>query len=390
MVVEDLNAHRAQRNGKWVPPQIVEVDAFIGVEAPKRAYLDDSKMLPMRQVILLGGDGGTGKSLLALQLALACSSVLPYWLGMQVKVGPVIYFSAEDDIDEIHKRFEEICETEGADLELARGNLSIIAMAGQEMDAVLAVENTKTGTMEATPLYRWLDTLMQERSPMLLILDNLADVYGGNENNRTAVKQFINLLRRLAIKHDCVVLLLSHPSQMGRSSGSGESGSTGWNNGVRVRIYLHRLISDNGVEDDEDVRELEVMKSNYSRKGRKIKMRWDGGRFVVDTSSSDYFAGVPPQFYLQVQVAFSAREYRTSGQSPDWGGYKVAEMLDWDVGIGLTSSKQRTPEQNNNYEKIGRLLAEMVKSKAIRIVKRPDSHGDERPFFAAGVEGGKQ
>lgn len=384
MTVEDLHEHRARRNGKaWVPPHVIEAEAFIGKRAPKRQYLDDSKLLPLRQVVLFGGDGGTGKSLVALQLALACSSVLPYWLGMQVKTGPVIYLSAEDDEDEIHKRIEEICEAEGADLELVRGNLSIICMASEEMSAVLATERAK-GVLAPTALYQWLDVLMQDRSPMLLILDNQADVYGANENDRTLVKQFVNLLRRLAIKHDCLILLLGHPSQSGRSSGTGESGSTGWNNSVRVRLYLHRVTNENGHEPDEDVRVLEVMKSNYSRKGRKIQLRWDGGRFVADSSAgSSYLDGVPPRFYEQVQAAFAEQWYRCEAQSPQWGGFKVAEMLDRDVGVGLTK-KQCNSDQREARDNTARLLSSMVASKAIVTVRRAGSDRHEYDFYAPG------
>jgi hypothetical protein len=41
------------------------------------------------------------------------------------------------------------------------------------------------------------------------------------------------LLKRLARKHDCAILLLAHPSLTGLNTGSGMSGSTGWNNAVR-------------------------------------------------------------------------------------------------------------------------------------------------------------
>jgi archaellum biogenesis ATPase FlaH len=391
--VEDLQAHRARRTSKlpkdWLPPHVTEAEIFIGKKAPKRVYLDpDSKLLPMRQVILFQGDGGTGKSLLALQLALACSSVLPDWIGCTVEHGPVIYLSAEDAIDEIHKRMEEVCEAAGADLEMVRGRLSIIAMADQDMDAVLAKERKdKNGIMEPTPLYHWLDGLMEERSPMLLILDNIADTFAGNENNRVSVKQFVNLLRRLAIKHDCVILLLGHPSKEGRKTKTGESGSTGWNNSVRVRLYLHTVTvgeGDNEIEPDEDVRELEVMKSNYTRKGRKIRLRWKDGRFVPDqVAARSYYDGVPSEFYKQVQAAFIGQRYRASNQSPEWGGFKVAEMLDWDVGIGL-KGKQVSGEQQGNRDKIAKLLADMVKSKAIRVTKDKDGHSDTRPYFEAG------
>ena len=64
--------------------------------------------------------------------------------------------------------------------------------------------------------------------PRLLILDNLADIFGGDENARDLARQFVSLIRGLAIDLDCTVLMLSHPSLSGMASGRGASGSTAW------------------------------------------------------------------------------------------------------------------------------------------------------------------
>jgi RecA-family ATPase len=64
-----------------------------------------------------------------------------------------------------------------------------------------------------------------------------ADMFSGDENSRPQSRQFIGLLKRLARKHDCAFLLLAHPSLTGLNTGSGMSGSTGWNNAVRSRLY---------------------------------------------------------------------------------------------------------------------------------------------------------
>ena len=57
--------------------------------------------------------------------------------------------------------------------------------------------------------------------PKLIVLDNAADIYGGNENDRAQVRQFIGLLRGMAIASGAGVLLTSHPSLTGISTGTG-------------------------------------------------------------------------------------------------------------------------------------------------------------------------
>ncbi|MDP2738294.1 MAG: ATPase, partial [Pseudorhodobacter sp.] len=81
-------------------------------------------------------------------------------------------------------------------------------------------------------------------------------------------------------RHECAVMMLAHPSLSGLNSGSGTSGSTGWNNSVRSRLYLSRVIQD-GYEANPDARMLSTMKSNYGRTGGEIAMRWQAGVFVT-------------------------------------------------------------------------------------------------------------
>ncbi|WP_369675560.1 AAA family ATPase, partial [Enterococcus faecium] len=94
-----------------------------------------------------------------------------------------------------------------------------------------------------------------DERPALVGLDTLADLHSGQENDRTTARQFIGLLRGLAIRHGCAVVLLAHPSLTGMASGSGLSGSTAWNASVRSRLYLERVVQD-GYEADPDRRVL--------------------------------------------------------------------------------------------------------------------------------------
>src|SRR5690606_23739561 len=99
-------------------------------------------------------------------------------------------------------------------------------------DALLAVQG-HGGTLDPTPFYDELDHYIGHVAPRVVILDTLADLFPGNENDRAQARQFVGLLRRLAIRHRCAVVMLSHPSLTGLSNGTGSSGSTGWNNSVR-------------------------------------------------------------------------------------------------------------------------------------------------------------
>jgi RecA-family ATPase len=186
----------------------------------------------------------------------------------------VIFVSAEDEVEELHRRLDRMTPR----LETL-GRLTIAPLAGK--DAVLAAPMGRDGLLHPTPLFAALKHIIEKHRPDLLILDTLADLFGGDEIKKVHARQFIALLRGLALDFNTTVLLLSHPSQAGLSSGSGMSGNTAWNNSVRSRLYLERRINRlDGSEDDRDIRVLTTKKSNRAASGGQIVVRYSNGIFV--------------------------------------------------------------------------------------------------------------
>lgn len=250
-----------------------------GQPVPERVWHVDG-LIPGHTVTLFSGDGGTGKSLCSLQLAV--STVLGCaWFGLSTRQGKAVYMSAEDDRDELHRRLHDICTAEETPL-ANLNNFVLRSLAGE--DALFA-NLSKGGTLQASPLLEAVDDLLAIEAPQLLVLDTLADFFPGNENDRAQARQFIGMLRGLALRHRCAVVMLAHPSLAGMASGTGTSGSTGWNNSVRSRLYLNRVVQD-GYEANPDARLLRTMKSNYGKVGGEIALTWRNGVFVADAPLS--------------------------------------------------------------------------------------------------------
>jgi RecA-family ATPase len=264
------------KNRPVIRPRRINAASLEGKPVPDRNWLVPG-LIPARNVTLLYGDGGTGKSLLALQLA-ASKVTGSLFFGRPVEQGRVEFITAEDELDELHRRLVDIARGMGKGMDSFRGlHLSSLV----EEDALFAVPEDGRGNVSLVPtkLYKEVESILAESKPALLILDTLADIYGGNEVIRAQVRQFVGMLRKLAIHHGCTVVVLAHPSLAGMDKGT--SGSTAWNNSVRSRLFLSRVCDPNsGEEDDEDARVLRIGKSNYGRVGAEIFMRWKNGVFV--------------------------------------------------------------------------------------------------------------
>jgi RecA-family ATPase len=253
----------------------VSVASFAGQPIPPREW-HTRDLVPAKNTTTLSGDGGTGKSLLAAQLSVATALGRP-WLGHETIHGSVVYLGAEDDQDEMHRRFAAIARQQDVGLDRL-GNIHILCLAGK--NAVLASANVRD-IVEPTPLWFELRRIVLEVRPKLVVYDTLADLFAGNENSRPQAQQFVSMLRGLALETDSTALLLAHPSLSGMSTGSGSSGSTAWSNSVRSRLYLDR-VRESGVEPDPDARVLRTMKMNYGRAGGEVRLRWHDGVFILD------------------------------------------------------------------------------------------------------------
>jgi RecA-family ATPase len=290
-----------------IRPRRIDAASLDGKPVPDREWLVRD-LIPAKNVTLLYGDGGTGKSLLALQLGAAVVTGRPFFAHI-VKQGRVEFVTAEDSLDEMHRRLVDIAPL---------GSLSGFHLTSlAETDAMLAVApDSRGGALAVTALYNELESVIAESRPVLVVLDTLADVFGGNEIIRAQARQFIGMLRRLCLRYDCTIVVLAHPSLAGMEKGT--SGSTGWNNSVRSRLYFGRVHDgSDGSESDEDARVLRLGKSNYGRVGLEIPMRWRAGVFVSEggAASGDPLvtAGKAERVFLELLDKANDRNSHVSG-----------------------------------------------------------------------------
>ena len=251
------------------PLEIIDPIELQGKLVPERRWLVQN-YVPLHQVTMLSGDGATGKTLLALQLMVA-AALSKSWLGMHVTPCKSFGVFCEDDKDEVHRRLADICRHYEADLGDLE-NMQYVCRAGEDNALMIFDHTSRPG--ETTGFYDQVVKHADDFGAQFIVADSLHDVFAGDENRRIQARQFVGGLRNIAVKTDGAVLLTAHPSLSGRSTGTGEAGSTAWNNAVRSRLYL--------IRDKEKASEriLKTMKANYSPDGNQEKMTWVDGAYV--------------------------------------------------------------------------------------------------------------
>jgi RecA-family ATPase len=263
--------HDAQAPAPPAPFTLVCPPAWRDVPLPPMRWLATNR-IPAGDVTILSGDGGGGKTTVALQLAVSVERDLGDWLGTTCETGPVMFFSGEEPETEMRRRLHRVARSrnlEAAELERLHFHFA-------DPDACLLGISRPNGPMVPTPLFESLCAAALDIRPALIVVDSIAATFGGNQNDRVHARSFVGMFRRLAREADCAILLLDHPSLSGITSGTGRGGNMDWQNATRARLHLETVNdSDDGTE-----RVLEVKKTNYGPCGEKVKLRWDDGCFV--------------------------------------------------------------------------------------------------------------
>lgn len=256
----------------------LDLGPWVGQDPPSPDWTVHG-IIPREETTLFSGHGGTGKSTLALHLCVAQALAIP-WLKFGVTGGSAFFIDAEDRPVHIWRRLEAICRNYAASIADVIERLFVRSLHGQ--DAVMATVD-KGGHVLPTELYTSLLEQAATHEPQIIVIASAANVFAGDENNRSQVTQFIALMTRLAVAAHGSTILISHPSLTGLVSGSQISGSTGWHNSVRSRLTLEKTGA-NGS----GLRCLSVRKNQHGPDDDTVTLEWRNGMFLEPARPTDY------------------------------------------------------------------------------------------------------
>lgn len=259
--------------------------------------------LPRGVVSMLGAHGGTGKSYIALMLAVAVATGRPLF-GVDTERVPVVFVSLEDAGHVVRHRLAHICREWGIAPDELTG---LQVLDGTDNPELFASTGRDAGT--TTRSYTELCTLAKGAG--LVIVDNASDAYGGDEIQRRQVRAFIRSLGWIARDNDGAVLLLAHVDKntsraRKAEGGEGYSGSTAWHNSVRSRLYMTR--------DAQGALLLEHQKINHGKLREPVHLFWPSdGLPQVDLPPTGVVAHIADRVHTQALLKLIA-EYAERGE----------------------------------------------------------------------------
>ena len=244
--------------------------------------------LPAGRVAMLTGEGGAGKSRLALQFAAGVASgggdegtwlkappgVLRLGSAVPPEGVPVVFASWEDEPDEFYRRLHQISGTEAPWVSPERlKNLLIANMMGEGPVWAPSPGGHISSMAGLTATGSRLRLLCERAGARLLILDPLAAAYASQENTRGLVRAFVSHWDDWGQEHDCTILLLAHPP---KSTGFSYAGSTDWLGAVRALWSLQRKEkSGQEANPSSATWKLESVKGNYRGPAETVQLSWD-------------------------------------------------------------------------------------------------------------------
>lgn len=258
-------------------------------EPPPRDWAVEG-WLGMGHATMLFGRGGIGKSLFVQQLGTALA------LGRDF-IAPIkqprrtLLWASEDDVDELWRRQYAICQRFGIALSALRGKFHVLSLTKVQCSLVELIHGELIQTSTLPALAEQVMRLEAE----VIILDNVARLFGGDENNRHHASQFIAMLNAAAEKTNGAVLILGHTA---KPKDSEYSGSTAWENSARGRLWLTDKPPDkaeNGEDEppaQTDLRYLAKRKVNYSSTDLAI-LRYERGSYDLVTPTKTALHGLP-------------------------------------------------------------------------------------------------
>lgn len=288
--------------------RVIQVPApwFEEQPPPRKWLLRDSRKGGNDGVIAAGkcaqliAEGGAGKTLVAVSLAMACATGTKWLNTFDVTQGRCLLLMGEEDEIEARRRIWNVTRSFTGP-KPSPDMLQILPLAGVPC-AMIDVGMDRR--IQDAPFLIWLrEYLKRHKDWGLIIVDPLSRFAGPDtEKDAAAATRFVQALESISGLTGAAVLVAHHTSKVSRSMGKIDAGSSRGSSalvdGVRLQMALNvDRVKFESPEENERLGEtvtLSFPKSNYSKKASELVLRRDldngGALLPLDQTDLDALA----------------------------------------------------------------------------------------------------
>jgi RecA-family ATPase len=263
---------------KKLDATLVDMFAVAEADLPTRDWMlsdcYDNGICERGQLSVFGGNGGGGKSVTSLGMAIALASGKQFGPWIPKRAYRVMMLNAEDTADDQRRRVYAALHSKDAygimqaDIE---DRLTILVSPNMNLIA----KNEKKKTIDPEPLLDWLNEEIHKREFDFLFLDPLVELsVGCNENDNSEMHRVVAILRQLARARKVHAMVVHHFRKGAGAADSGKVRGAGAITALgRFNINIERLEEkdagklDLGGRDPDSVYKLTVAKNNHGPTG---------------------------------------------------------------------------------------------------------------------------
>ena len=231
-------------------PKVIHWD---DIEVIDREWLIPN-WLPANTATMFTGDGGAGKSWLTLQAVCQIASgfknafldpefSIPSEPDKNIEPKHIVFATYEDEPAEIKRRLQALASGMNwilESLDTIQQHLHIVDMRGIGSVWGPGMGKHIANTGDLLFAGEAIRTICEERNAKLLVMDPLSGAFGGNENDRTAVYDFVSSFRGWGDATKCAMLVIGHLPKGAEGRAAGFSGSTAWEASARSMWMLSK------------------------------------------------------------------------------------------------------------------------------------------------------
>jgi len=258
-----------------MPFSLIAASTLLNLIPPLRDWIIKD-LLPKKIVAAIIAAGGTGKSMLALHIAVCVASGTSLFAKyLPIRPAKVVFISGEDDISELHRRLHKVTQGVSPSIkELVSQNLHFIDLA--DSFELFTSKNPHQDAKITDVPSRLCSSIKSVigNDISLVIIDPISRFRGGEENLAADTTRFVQALQQIRDQLNTTVLTLHHVNKGAKINGATQNnarGSSAFIDGVRLVFELNSLSPEDlkrkygSAFSESRMLLLQTVKSNYGK-----------------------------------------------------------------------------------------------------------------------------